>query len=258
MRRIIRCVFGFATYYASFFWFLIILPLLDPRETEARFRVRLRAAIQLALKAFGVELTVTGRENLQRQKNAIIVANHSSWFDQMALVAALDVPMTFMAKQKYFEIPGLKRVLRKLGCVPVSPDSVNESMSAGRRLLEDGKWLVVYPEGTRSRGLLPFRRGAALLAEQTGLSIQPIVIRGAREVLPRMKSFLSVQPGTIELQIHTPLEKSEGMSAQEFMVEIEDHFAEGRAACPKRTQSGRIETGVHTGQILVDGAAQTS
>ena len=225
-----RRILGFFGYYASFFYYRILLPAFDWNETEQRFRSRLRKSVRLSLWFFGVRLVLEGEENLCRDGNAIIVANHSSWFAQLALLAALDRPITFMANEKYFRIWGLATILRKLDSVPVYPDSETEGASAtkslnlGKKVLEEGKWLVIFPEGTRSSHLLPFRRGAAILAQKTGLPTQSIVIHGARDVLPRRKSFLHVKPGFIRLEIRPLAFKERTESAAEFTRQIETGF----------------------------------
>ena len=145
MKRSFHRVVGFCAYYASFFYFLILLPCLDRRETDSRFRERLKRATRCAMRAFGVEINVIGEEHLGDGSNAIIVSNHSSWFDQMALVASLNVPVTFVANEKYFRYPGLRTVLRKLGSIPVFGSAVSDSLQKCRQVLAEGKWLVIYP-----------------------------------------------------------------------------------------------------------------
>ena len=228
MKRSFRRVIGFAAYYASFFYFLILLPLIDRHETDTRFRARLKRASRFAMKAFGVEINVVGKENLCPGSNAIIVANHSSWFDQMALVASLNVPIAFVANEKYFRYPGVRTVLRKLGSIPVFGNAVSESLKECRDVLAAGKWLVIYPEGTRSSSVLPFRRGAAVLVNQTGIATQPIVIHGAQDVLPRKHNFLQVEPGVITLEILPLMYKTALQSTREYMTRIERCFSQLR------------------------------
>lgn len=248
MRRIGRRTLGFITYYATFFFYLVLLPTLIPGESSTLFRSRLRRAIKLTLRAFGVKLVVRGADKLSGDTNAIIVANHSSWFDQLALLAAFDQPITFMANEKYFRYVGLARVLRKLECVPTSSQTAVESIQAGRKLLEHGMWLVVYPEGTRSAHRLPFRRGAAVLAEQSGIPVQPIVIVGAKDVLPRRCSLFRVQPGTIELNVQPVLNRAEA-TPKEFMAQIEKIYANSNEAQTSRSESrsdsAHAPTGAH-------------
>ena len=226
MKRSFHRVVGFCTYYASFFYFLILLPCLDRRETDSRFRERLKRATRCAMKAFGVEINVVGEEHLGDGTNAIIVANHSSWFDQMALVASLNVPVAFVANEKYFRYPGLRTVLRKLGSIPVFGTAVSDSLQKCRQVLAEGKWLIIYPEGTRSTALLPFRRGAAVLANQTGIATQPIVIHGTEAILPRKHSFFQVEPGVITLEILPRIHKTARQSTQQYMARIEQCFVQ--------------------------------
>jgi len=225
MQRIGHRTLGFVTYYATFFFYLVLLPALIPGESPELFRSRLRRAIKLSLRAFGVKLVVRGAEHLAEDSNAIIVANHSSWFDQLALLAAFDQPITFMVNEKYFRYVGLARVLRKLECVPVSSKTVLESIQTARKLLDKGLWLVVYPEGTRSTQRLPFRRGAAVLAEMTSIPVQPVVIIGAKDVLARRNGLWRVQPGTIELNVE-PLLLHAQATPREFMARIEEIYTD--------------------------------
>ena len=222
----LRQLVGFLFYYASFSYYLLFLPLLDPSETDARFRRRLRKATRLALRMFGVTVNIHGKDNLESDTNTIIVANHSSWFDQLALIASLEIPIAFVTNEKYFKYAGLSKVLRKLGSIPVLERDVTASLTACRDTINRGKWLVIYPEGTRSTSRLPFRRGAALLAEQTGVPLQPVVIHGAQKILPRKRSLLKVRPGVIRLDILPCIHKQETVTTKQCMEQIQRCFAD--------------------------------
>ena len=99
----IRQLLGFATYYISFSYYLLLLPLCDPWETDKRFRQRLKKATRISMRMFGVTVKMQGIENLDTETNKIIIANHSSWFDQIALIHSLDVPLSFVSNEKYFK-----------------------------------------------------------------------------------------------------------------------------------------------------------
>ncbi len=225
----IRQFVGFITYYASFCYYLLLLPLVDPWETHERFQKRLKKTARISMRMFGVQVKLEGLENLKTDTNTIIIANHSSWFDQIALIDSLDIPLAFVANAKYFKYPGLNRVLRKMGSVPVLGRDINKSLTASRETLESGKWLVIYPEGTRSTSLLPFRRGAALLAQQTGAPLQPVLIDGAEDILPRRKSLLYVRPGIITLTILPSIPKPDTISTKLCMQQIQSCFQDSKA-----------------------------
>ncbi len=180
------------------------------------------------MRMFGVQVKLRGRENLKNAPNTIIIANHSSWFDQIALIDSLNIPLAFVANAKYFKYPGLNRVLRKMGSVPVLDHDINKSLRASRETLQSGKWLVIYPEGTRSTSLLPFRRGAALLAQQTGVPLQPILIHGAEDILPRNKNLFHVRPGVITLTILPSIPRSGTVSTKLCMQQIQSCFTDSK------------------------------
>ena len=234
----IRQLLGFLTYYLSFGYYLLLLPLFDRWETEERFRKRLKKATRISMRMFGVTVKMHGHEHISRDTNKILIANHSSWFDQLALIDSVDVPLAFMTNAKYFKYWGLSRVLQKMGSVPVIGRDIHKSLAASRATLEAENWLVIYPEGTRSSSLLPFRRGAALLAQQTGVPLQPVLIDGAEDVLPRRKSLLGVRPGVIKLTILPPISKPDAISTKACMEQIQACFA-----AQPRTVSEIVETG---------------
>mgnify|MGYP002629823006 CR=1 FL=1 len=233
----IRQILGFVTYYSCFGYYLLLLPLFDRSETNERFRRRLKKTARLSMRVFGVTVNVQGLKNLDTSTNTIIIANHSSWFDQIALIDSLDVPLAFVTNAKYFKYVGLKRVLLKMGSVPVLGRDITKSLKASRDTLQAGNWLVIYPEGTRSSSLLPFRRGAALLARQTGVPMQPVLIDGSGKVLPRRKSLLHVKPGVITLTILPSMPKPEAISTKLCMQRIQSCFAEQTSKPTTHTES---------------------
>lgn len=235
-----RQIWGGMIYFISFFYFLVFLPFVGKKESESLFRSRLRKAIGTAFAALKVKVVLHGTEHLRTDGNALIIANHSSWFDQLALLQGINRPITFLANKKYFSFLFLSRVLQKLEAVPVVPGIDASSIQSSRNLLARDKWLVIYPEGTRSPERLPFRRGAALLAQKTKIPIQPIEIVGAETILPRKKSLMQVNPGTIDVYIH-PLLHPEGMTAKEMTTELESQLTP-RSSRPNRASTLGTET----------------
>src|SRR5690606_34525858 len=76
---------------------------------------------------------------------------------------------------------------------------------AGRLIREDGSSVIIFPEGTRSPTgqLQPFKKGAFMLALQSGVEIVPTVIIGTHRILPRTR--WRVCPGTILLRFGAPV-----------------------------------------------------
>lgn len=138
----------------------------------------------------GVPVRVLGRERLARGQSAVIVANHESFADILVLLSSLPMQVRFLAKRSVFRVPVLGWSIRAAGFVPVDRGDRRRgaaTFEAALARLEGGRSLVIFPEETRTRTgeLLPFKKGAALLALRSGLPLLPVGIAGTRRVLPR-------------------------------------------------------------------------
>jgi len=146
------------------------------------------AAARLWLRLAGIRLEVDGLENLPNTP-CVLVANHASYLDGLALVAALPWKnWRFVAKR---ELRGnfFSRVfLERLGCDFVERFDFRQGVADAERLHESvaaGHALIFFPEGTFSRvpGLAPFRLGAFLVAAKNAVPVVPVALAGARDRL---------------------------------------------------------------------------
>lgn len=110
---------------------------------------------------------IEGCENIPVQGGAIIAPNHISFFDPPLVGSAMKRPLNFMAKQELFEVPVLGFLIRRTNAFPVKRGS--RDIGAFRQvfsLLKNGKLLLMFPEGTRSKDgkLGKARAGAGMVA----------------------------------------------------------------------------------------------
>ncbi|MGB9781697.1 MAG: lysophospholipid acyltransferase family protein [Moorellaceae bacterium] len=115
----------------------------------------------------------------------IVVANHRSLWDPVAVGVAVPRQVRFMAKEELFRIPGLGFLLRALGAYPVKRGkSDRAALQASLDILRQGQVVGLFPEGTRVRGreLGRFYGGAALLALKTGAPLVPVALKGTDRV----------------------------------------------------------------------------
>jgi 1-acyl-sn-glycerol-3-phosphate acyltransferase len=144
---------------------------------------------RLVLALSGCSLRVDGRENLQGLGAVILAANHSSYLDAVALMAAIPADFRFVAKRELTAAPLIRTVLRKVGHLTVERVDLSESVADARRAiaaLRGGTPLLFFPEGTfvRAAGLRPFRLGAFKAAADARCPILPVTIQGTRGILP--------------------------------------------------------------------------
>lgn len=119
------------------------------------------------------------------EKPAVIIANHSSFLDILAM-GMLSPKIIFLVSDWVYNSPIFGGVVRKAGFYPVS-EGLEGGVEHLRKKVNEGYSLMVFPEGTRSENnvIKRFHKGAFFLAEEFNLDILPIVIHGASELIPK-------------------------------------------------------------------------
>lgn len=131
---------------------------------------------------------VTGRENLPASGPVVIVANHISNWDPVAVGVAVKRQVFFMAKEELFKVPLLGAVLPLLGSFPVKRgQSDRAAIRKAMEVLKKGNVLGVFPEGHRSTSgkLEPFSEGAVHLAAKFEAPILPVGVVGTDKIFSK-------------------------------------------------------------------------
>ncbi|MFI8368538.1 lysophospholipid acyltransferase family protein [Streptomyces sp. NPDC085466] len=153
-----------------------------------------RAAMRVIARTH-CRTTVTGVEHIPATGPVLLAGNHLAVCDTLFLFAAVPRRVVVLGKEEYFTRPGargrlLARYYRRLGVLPVDryggPAAAREVLDTGRRVLDGGGLLALYPEGTRSPDgrLYRGRPGAAALALVSGVPVVPFGISGTDRVQP--------------------------------------------------------------------------
>ncbi|MGW5076716.1 lysophospholipid acyltransferase family protein [Rhodococcus sp. NPDC004095] len=137
---------------------------------------------------------VEGVENIPVSGPAILAGNHLSIADWLFTPLSSPRRITYLAKSEYFTTPGFKGALQKAfysgaGQVPIDrsgADAANAALTTARRLLDEGKLVGLFPEGTRSPDgrLYKGKTGAARIALTTGVPVIPVAVIGTDEICP--------------------------------------------------------------------------
>ncbi|QEE48592.1 MMPL family transporter [Flavobacterium alkalisoli] len=146
-----------------------------------------------------IKKTVLNPHNETFDKPAVIIANHTSFLDILA-VGMLSPKLIYLVSDWVYNSPVFGIGVKLAGFYPVS-QGLEGGVEHLRKKVEEGYSLVVFPEGTRSRDnhIQRFHKGAFYLAEEFGLDIVPILIHGNSEVLP--KGDFIINNGSITLKI---------------------------------------------------------
>ena len=132
-------------------------------------------------------LEIEGLEHIPSSGPCLVVANHSSWLDPPALGCAIrHRQLHYMAKHELFERPLLGPVIRALGAFPVDRGQADRrSLRTALQLLEQGRIVCLFPEGTRQDGehMGEWLVGAAMLALHAQVPIIPVALYNTRQLL---------------------------------------------------------------------------
>jgi len=154
-------------------------------------------------------LRVTGREGVPARGGAVLVVNHASYLDGLAVAAALERPARFVVKRELAAQRFAGPFLRRLGALFVERVEGGRGAADAQHTAEAvraGALVVFFPEGTlyREPGLRPFHLGAFVAAASSGAPVLPTALRGTRSVLRGDQWF--PRRGELELRFGEPLQ----------------------------------------------------
>jgi 1-acyl-sn-glycerol-3-phosphate acyltransferase len=163
----------------------------------------------LILKTSGIRVRVTGLEHVRPGQTMIYCVNHQSAMDIPVLFVNLPVQFRFVAKRSLFNMPFLGWHLRRSGHIPVERDRPREALKSMKMVaqeIREGKSVLLFPEGHRSREgqMLPFKAGSFYIAILAGVPIVPITLNGTRHVLK--PDTYHVRAGQTEMIVHPAIE----------------------------------------------------
>jgi 1-acyl-sn-glycerol-3-phosphate acyltransferase len=138
----------------------------------------------------------------------VIVANHQGSFDIPVLIGYVPKPFGFISKVEVLKIPIVGAWMLIMNCVFMDRSNRAKSAEAigtGVEVLKQGHSLVIFPEGTRSKGgpVQNFKAGSVRLAMDAMVPIVPIAIDGTADILEKNKGIM--KPADVKITILPPV-----------------------------------------------------
>jgi 1-acyl-sn-glycerol-3-phosphate acyltransferase len=155
----------------------------------------------------GTKVEVNGEENIQ-DRNVLFVSNHQGNFDIPVIMGYIPKLKGFVAKIELAKMPIVSGWMKKLGCLFLDRKDPRQSLKTilkGIEELKEGKNLVVFPEGTRSKGrytIGEFKKGSLKLAIKSGVPIVPVTIDGTYKILEERNRISKTK---VSITIHEPI-----------------------------------------------------
>jgi len=180
----------------------------------------------------GCDMNVTGQEHIPKRGGVCFVSNHVGIFDIVLALAYIGRPFGFIAKKELLFIPFLNIWIYMLGGLFIDRNNIRKAINTiklGITKIEKGNAMLIFPEGTRSKGgpVKEFKKGSLRLATKPGVPVIPISISGTHRIF---EDNGYIKNGVkVDIKIHPAIE-TKNMSKSEannLSSEVERIIKEG-------------------------------
>jgi len=214
MFSVLVCLFRLLGYAPAWFW----------------AKLWTRTTLYLARYICGIHLRIEGKEHFPKQA-CVVMAKHQSAFETIAMPYLIP-PYAWILKRELFYIPFFGWALWAIGTIGIRRGNPREAIKQvnhdGEKLLKQGKWVVIFPEGTRAAlgQTGEYKAGGIVLAQQAHVGILPMA-HNAATCWPK-RGFIK-KPGTITIRFlpfidaNNLAQRSRKEVLQQLQTDIEYH-----------------------------------
>ena len=187
---------------------IVLVPLAFLRQKRA-VRLIMQFWAKSAFLIIGKKLYIEGKENIKKTGKYILVANHSSLFDIMAIISFFP-GVSWFGHERLLKIPVFSQVLKMTDYVPMKRASIANTREMLDRLIEksEGHTIAIFPEGTRTEDgkINEFFRGFIQVLRASEINVLPVTLNGFFVLKPKNRFYINFS-SRISVFIHEPLSR---------------------------------------------------
>lgn len=188
--------------------FLILLSWINARKSvQVLARIWARSVFLIMFK----RLRIHGKENLNKKEKYILIANHASLFDIVAIMSFYS-EVSWFGHERLLKVPVFGRFLKLTDYVPFKEPTITNTRHMLEQLMEKAKnnSVALFPEGTRTLdgSIHPFYRGFIYLFRSREIGILPVTLNGFYDLKPKNRFFINFG-SKLDVVIHKPISREE-------------------------------------------------
>ena len=180
----------------------------------------------------GRRLHYHGLENIDKNGRYIVVANHSSLFDILAIISIFP-GLSWFGHERLTKVPVFKHILKLINYVPMRKATIASTKQMMGQLVENsqGHTIGIFPEGTRSLDgrLNDFYRGFVILLRNANIDVLPVTLKGFFSLKPKNRFYIGFDT-KLDVIVHQPIARINLLDKSD--IEIISKI--GRASCRER------------------------
>lgn len=178
---------------------------------ERAVRAGINFWAQTVFIMIGKRLRITGLEHFDKKKKYILIANHASLFDIMAIMA-IQPGVSWFGHVRLTKIPVFRKLLRMINYIPVNKGSIRNTKEMIQQMVEksQGLTIAIFPEGTRTidGNINRFYRGFVHVLRASDMELLPVTLNGFYQLKPKNRFYIKFNT-KINVVIHKPISVKE-------------------------------------------------
>jgi 1-acyl-sn-glycerol-3-phosphate acyltransferase len=190
---------------------VLIILILALLHLKAQIRQLSQIWAKLVFLIIGKKFTLHGRENIVKGDKYILVANHSSLFDIMAIMSFYP-GVSWFGHERLLKIPLFGTILKMIDYVPFTKPTVKNTKEMIDQLIckAKNKTVAIFPEGTRTTdgNINDFYRGFIYLFRTSDIEILPVTLNGFYDLKPKTRMYINFS-SKLDIVIHKPIGREE-------------------------------------------------
>lgn len=180
----------------------------NKEEIQKYIYVSVKKWANFILRAMGAKVNINGIENIPKG-SCLFVSNHQGFLDIPIIISSINKSAGFVAKKEIEKVKLISYWMKQINCVFMDRNNIRKSIKSikeGIEILKNGSSMIIFPEGTRSKGpkMGEFKKGSLKLALKSDVPIIPIAIDGSYK-LREGNPHGNLKPGNVNLTICKPI-----------------------------------------------------
>ena len=159
----------------------------------------------------GKRFSLTGKENIKEDSKYILVANHASLFDIVAIMSIYP-GISWFGHERLLKVPLFGRLLKMNGYIPFREPNYRNTKAMVKQLVmrSKGQTVAIFPEGTRTLDgrINEFYRGFIYLIRNSEIDILPVTLNGFYDLKPKNRSYINFD-AELEIIVHKPIKRED-------------------------------------------------
>jgi 1-acyl-sn-glycerol-3-phosphate acyltransferase len=202
-------LFGLLYFFTAIVVFIVLIFAWLNMKGTIRFLLQVWAKSVFLI--IGKKFLVHGKENIKKDERYILVANHGSLFDIVAIVSFYP-GITWFGHERLLKVPLFSKILKMTDYVPFKDPTYKNTKEMIEQLVQKSRkhTVAIFPEGTRTLNgkINDFFKGFIYLFRTSDIGILPVTLNGFYKLKPKNRSYINFD-SKLDVVIHKPMKREE-------------------------------------------------